>query len=279
MPKRGTPVKDYATERVDGRTPDVSGMSTLAIMRAMNSGDATVPTAVRRSIRQICRAAEIISSTVNSGGRVFYLGAGTGGRIALQDAAEVPPTFGFSTSTFQAIIAGGLRAGRKALENAEDDTSEAARELKKRGIRGKDAVVGITASGRTPFVLSGLDFAASEGCKTICITSNGNSPVARLTDVAIIVETGPEIIAGSTRLKAGTAQKLVLNMLSTYAGIRAGRVIGNRMVGMKPTNEKLRGRAVSIVADLAGCSRSKAKDTLVRCSYDIRKALDLLRRE
>lgn len=278
MPRRETPVERLSTERADRSTSDFSDMSTLSIMRAINSADASVPAAVSKSMKQICRAAELISSTVNSGGRVFYLGAGTGGRMALQDAAELPPTFGFKPSTFQAIVAGGNAAGKRAIENAEDDKLAAGKELKKRGAESNDIVVGLTASGRTPFVLSGMGYAKSIGCKTVCITSNRNSPVTDNADVAVVVETGPEVIAGSTRLKAGTAQKLVLNMLSTYAGIRAGRVVGNRMVGMKPTNEKLRIRAVTIVADLTGCSREKAKGALVKCGYDIRKAIDLLGR-
>ena len=278
MPRRPNSLDGLSTELPDSRTSNLSEMSTAEIMKAMNDADSSVAEAVRRALPKICEAAEAVSMAINSGGRVFYLGAGTGGRIAVQDAAEVPPTFGFGSGRFHAIIAGGNRALRKAVENAEDDTELAAAELKKRRAGTRDAVVGLTASGRTPFVVSGLKFASTAGCRTICLTSNRGSPITVVADVQIVVETGPEVLAGSTRLKAGTAQKLVLNMLSTFAGIRAGRVIGNRMVGMKPTNEKLRVRAVGIVSDVAQCSSEMAKKALVRHGYDIEKAIEHVRR-
>lgn len=265
------------TESQSSGAPDLSRMTVYQIMKAMNRADSSVPAAVHRSLRQICEAAEAVSSTVNNGGRVFYIAAGTGGRIAMQDAAELPPTFGFRPEVFQAIIAGGARARAKAIENAEDDEKAAAAVLKRRKAGQRDTVIGITASGRTPFVVSALRYASAAGCRTIGLSSNAGSPITKIVDMPVVIETGPELIAGSTRLKAGTAQKLVLNMISTYAGIRAGKVVGNMMVGMKATNEKLRNRALSIVTELTGASREKARKALVKFDYDISKSVDHLK--
>lgn len=279
MPRRHERLGELPTEQPNSRTASLSSMTTLEIMSVINGADATVPAAVGRSLPQICLAAELVSSIVNAGGRVFYVGAGSGGRAALQDAAELPPTFGFAPGRFQVVVAGGIDAGKRAVEDAEDDTHAAPLELTKRKAGEGDAVMGITASGRTPFVISALRHASAAGCRTICLTSNAGMPVTQNVDVCIVVETGPEVIAGSTRMKAGTAQKLVLNMISSYAGIRAGRVIGNRMVGMKPTNKKLRLRAVGIVADITGCSHEKARRTLARLDYNMARAIEQLGRE
>lgn len=274
MPEKGRSIRKLPTEQAGGTMPDLGSLSVKEIMKAINDADRTVPSAVGKAIPSICAAGDVISSAVNSGRRIFYLGAGTGGRVGAQDAAELPPTYGFSPRTFQAIMAGGSRARQRAVEDAEDDTDAAGVELGKRKAGRGDVVLGITASGRTPFVVGGLKYAASAGCRTVALTSNPGSPVTMVAEISVVVETGPEVIAGSTRMKAGTAQKLVLNMLSTYAGIRAGRVIGNRMVGMKATNEKLRVRAAGIVEDITGCSPATAKRVLKKFDYDIRKSIE-----
>lgn len=274
MPEKGRSIRKLPTEQAGGTMPDLGSLSVKEIMKAINDADRTVPSAVGKAIPSICAAGDVISSAVNSGRRIFYLGAGTGGRVGAQDAAELPPTYGFSPRTFQAIMAGGSRARQRAVEDAEDDTDAAGVELGKRKAGRGDVVLGITASGRTPFVVGGLKYAASAGCRTVALTSNPGSPVTMVAEISVVVETGPEVIAGSTRMKAGTAQKLVLNMLSTYAGIRAGRVIGNRMVGMEPTNEKLRVRAAGIVEDITGCSPATAKRVLKKFDYDIRKSIE-----
>ncbi len=274
MPEKGRSIRKLPTEQAGGTMPDLGSLSVKEIMKAINDADRTVPSAVGKAIPSICAAGDVISSAVNSGRRIFYLGAGTGGRVGAQDAAELPPTYGFSPHTFQAIMAGGSRARQRAVEDAEDDTDAAGVELGKRKAGRGDVVLGITASGRTPFVVGGLKYAASAGCRTVALTSNPGSPVTMVAEISVVVETGPEVIAGSTRMKAGTAQKLVLNMLSTYAGIRAGRVIGNRMVGMKATNEKLRVRAAGIVEDITGCSPATAKRVLKKFDYDIRKSIE-----
>ncbi len=251
-------------------------MPVKKIMELMNREDASVAAAVREAIPAISMAAEAVSSAIAGGGRVFYLGAGTSGRVAYQDAAEIVPTFGLSRTTFNTIMAGGRRALTAAVEGAEDDTGAASLVLKKRKLSAKDLVFGITASGRTPFVIGGLVFAKQTGCRRVSLTSNAGSEVTRHSDISIVVRTGPEVITGSTRLKAGTAQKLVLNMISTYAGIRAGRVAGNSMIGMQPTNYKLKKRAVRIVSERAGCTTRKAEEALESSGYSIEKALSEL---
>ena len=273
MVRSASGTKGISTEMPNARTRDLSSMSTEEIMRAINEEDFTVPSAVREALPDVCRAAEAVSAAVNSGNRIFLLGAGTSGKIAALDAAELPPTFGFPRSQFKAIMAGGTKAYLRAVEGAEDSTSDAPERLKRARLSSGDAVIGITASGRTPFVIAGLKYAQTKGSRTICITSNKGSEITRVADITIVVETGAEVITGSTRMKAGTAQKLVLNMISTFAGIRAGRVIGNNMVGMKPSNKKLRLRAVDIVVNVAKCGRAEATRRLEDCDYDIAAAI------
>lgn len=248
-------------------------------MALMNREDALVAGAVRKALPEICMAADAVSSAVIDGGRVFYVGAGTSGRIAYQDVAELLPTFGFVPGTFNVIMAGGVRALTEAAEGAEDDSSAASMSLKKHKLTARDIVFGITASGRTPFVIGGLKFARRIGCRTVSLTSNAESAVTTHSDISIVVKTGPEVITGSTRLKAGTAQKLVLNMVSTYAGIRSGRVAGNSMIGMHATNFKLRKRAVAIVSERTGCTAGRAEAALRSEDYSIERAIARLSRK
>ncbi len=261
------------TEQPNRKTSNISNMTVKRAMMLMNGEDARVAGAVRKALPDICRSAEAVATAIQDNGRVFYIGAGTSGRIAYQDVAELLPTFGFAPGAFNVIMAGGSKALTEAVEGAEDDTAAAARMLRKLRLSPHDVVFGITASGRTPFVIGGLKFAHLTGCVTVSLTSNPGSEVAKHSDISIVVRTGAEVITGSTRLKAGTAQKLVLNMVSTYAGIKSGRVAGNSMIRMLPTNFKLRKRAVAIVSQRAGCTMRKAEAVLESEGYDIEKAL------
>ena len=233
--------------------------------------------AVRRELPKIARAVDAIVLAFRKGGRLFYLGAGTSGRLAVLDAAECPPTFGTSPSMVQAVIAGGKRAMLHAVEGAEDSAANGARDLAKAGLTRRDAVVGIAASGTTPYVLGGLKFARKRGAVTIGLTSNPGSPLARQVQIAIVPKTGPEALAGSTRLKAGTAQKLALNMLSTASMVRLGRVYGNQMICVIATNEKLRRRSTWILEETAGVSASTAAHALRQTRHDLPLALVMLK--
>ncbi len=267
------------TETSNEMTSAIGDLPVKKVMTLMNTEDALVAGAVRNTIPEICLAAEAVASAVLCGGRAFYVGAGTSGRIAYQDVAELMPTFGFSPGTFIVIMAGGRGALTAAVEGAEDDVAAAATMLKKFRLSKHDVVLGISASGRTPFVLGGLKYARRTGCTTVSLASNAEPAIARYADISIVVRTGAEAITGSTRLKAGTAQKLVLNMISTYAGIKSGRVAGNSMVGMRPTNYKLRRRAATIVSERAGCTLRKAEAALSSEGYDIERALARLNRK
>ncbi len=236
--------------------------STLEVVRAMNREDAGVAPAVRRALPAIARAVDAIAKAVGSGGRLFYVGAGTSGRLAALDAAECPPTFGTPRGMIQAVLAGGRRALTEASEGAEDSAAQGARDLAKRKVSARDVVVGIAASGTTPYVLGALEFARRRGAMTIGIASNRGTPLGRAAQIAIVVETGPEAIAGSTRLKAGTAQKMVLNLLSTAAMVRLGRVYDNWMVGVALTNRKLRRRGLRILEESSGASVARAAQAM-----------------
>jgi len=248
------------------------------MLRAINREDSTVPAAVAREIPKIARAVDALSHAIESGGRVFYCGAGTSGRLAVLDAAEIPPTFGVSPKTFQAIIAGGRRALTNAVEGAEDSASRGARDISARHVTKRDAVVGLTASGSTPYVLGALAQARKVGALTIGITSNRRSPLAHAVKILIAPNTGPEAVTGSTRLKAGTAQKLVLNMLSTATMVRLGRVYDNWMIGVALTNKKLKQRGLRILEQATGATVSEAARALRQAGHDPCVALIMLKR-
>jgi N-acetylmuramic acid 6-phosphate etherase len=267
-----------ATERRNPRTRGLDHLSTQSLLRALNREDSTVPRLVAAEIPAIAHAVEIMSRALNSGGRVFYVGAGTSGRLATLDASELPPTFGVSPQKFQAVIAGGARALTHAVEGAEDSSSQGAKDIAARRITERDAVVGITASGSTPYVLGALSVAKKKGAATIGITSNRKSALARTVKILIATNTGPEAITGSTRLKAGTAQKLVLNMLSTATMVRLGRVYDNWMIGVALTNQKLRKRGQRIVEEASGASVSEAARALRQAGHDPCIALIMLKK-
>ncbi len=232
------------------------------MLRVINAADQEVAVAVGRELSNIAQAVETIAARIAAGGRLFYLGAGTSGRLGVLDASECPPTFNTPPELVQAIIAGGDAALRRSVERAEDDPEQGKRDLSDRGFSAGDSLVGIAASGRTPYVLGGLAFARSLGATTIGLSCTPNSEVAQACDIAITPAPGPEIITGSTRLRAGTATKLVLNMLSTGVMIRLGYVYGNLMVNVQPSNSKLMDRGCRIIARITGLSYDQAAGLL-----------------
>jgi N-acetylmuramic acid 6-phosphate etherase len=265
------------TEQRNSRSRGLDRKPTVAILRALNREDQRVAIAVRRELPKIARAVDAIVNAFQRSGNLYYVGAGTSGRLAVVDAAECPPTFGVSPKRIQAVIAGGVRAFQHALEGAEDSALAGARDLRRASIQRGDAVVGLSASGTTPYVLGALDFARHRGAVTIGITSNARSPLARCAHIAIVPDTGPEAIAGSTRLKAGTAQKLVLNLLSTASMVRLGRVYENWMVYVALTNRKLRQRGARILEEATEAGPRTVERALRQSGYNLPVALVMLK--
>lgn len=256
---------EFALLRTEQRNPGsmrLDVMSTLEIVTLMNDEDAAVASAVRRALGEIARAADLLAERIRQGGRVFYVGAGTSGRVALLDAAEWPPTFGTDPDLVRVVIAGGAEAGVRSAAPLEDDAALGARDLAARAPRPEDVVVGLAASGRTPYVLGALRHAREVGAATVAVCSNPRTPMTEAAQIVIVADTGPEALTGSTRLKAGTAQKMILNMLSTAAMVRLGKVYSNLMVDMTPANEKLLERAKRIVSEAAGVSGAEAARVL-----------------
>jgi len=270
-------LRHLKTEQRNPRSQGLDRKSTFEILRLMNREDARVASAVRRALPQIARAVDAIVDSFRRGGRLFYIGAGTSGRLAVLDASECPPTFGTPRAMVQALIAGGRRAMLYAVEGAEDSAANGARDLAKADVKREDVAVGIAASGTTPYVLGALRFAQRRGAVTVGLTSNRRSPLAKQAQIAIVAETGPEVLAGSTRMKAGTAQKMVLNMLSTASMVRLGRVYENQMICVMPTNEKLRRRGAQILQETAGVSASTAEHALRQTRHNLPLALLMLK--
>jgi N-acetylmuramic acid 6-phosphate etherase len=270
------PGNDPPTEAVNRRTRDLDLRPVLEQARLMNLEDRRVPRAVAATLPQVAEAVARIADALRRGGRLIYVGAGTSGRLAVLDAAECPPTFGTVPAQVQAVIAGGPPALLHAVEGAEDDALAGAREMDARSVGPQDAVVGIAASGETPFVLGAVRRARERGAATIAVACAPASPLEAACDLAIVPLTGAEVIAGSTRLKAGTAQKLVLNMLSTLAMVQLGKVYGNLMVDLQATNAKLRRRAVRIVAAAARADEAAAQDALGRAGGSVPVAIVML---
>lgn len=252
------------TEQQNPASCRLDEMSVGSVLRLMNDEDRRVHEAIAEALPQIKAAVEVLVETWRSGGRWIYVGAGTSGRIAALDAAECPPTFGISPERVKAMFAGGQDAATKAIESAEDDRDAAIRYLEDLQIDSKDAVIGLAASGRTPYVVAAVRHASELGCATVGICNNPGSELSEIAQVGIEVVTGPEVLTGSTRLKAGTSQKLVLNMLSTTAFTQLGKVYKNFMVDVQATNEKLRGRARRIVCETTGVSEEDAGDSCAR---------------
>ncbi|MGH2435734.1 MAG: N-acetylmuramic acid 6-phosphate etherase, partial [bacterium] len=250
------------TEQRNPKSMQLDAMSTSQILELINDEDGTVAGAVRRALSEIARATELVTESIRNGGRVFYVGAGTSGRIGSLDASEWRPTFGTDPDLVQVLIAGGSSATVDAASGFEDDAELGARGVKSRGVRRGDMVVGMAASGRTPYVIGALRAARAAGAATIGICCNPDAPMAAVVDVAIIAVVGPEVLTGSTRMKAGTAQKLILNMISTAAMVRLGKVYSNLMVDMAPANKKLLDRGRRIVAEAASIPISEAAKVL-----------------
>lgn len=266
-------LKDLTTEKRNPRTQRIDTLPTLEMARLMNEEDKRVPQAVERALPAIAAAIDAVAARLAAGGRLFYVGAGTSGRLGVLDASECPPTFGTPPSLVQGVIAGGPDAVFAAVEGAEDDAQAGADDLLERALGEQDAVVGLAASGRTPYVVGALAFARRAGALAVAVTCNEASPLAAKADIAVEVVVGPEALSGSTRLKAGTAQKLVLNMLSTGVMIRLGKTYGNLMVDVKATNEKLRDRARRIVAAATGLPPAEAEKALCAADYDAKLAI------
>jgi len=261
------------TEQLNPASASIDALSTEDVLRVINAEDRKVAEAVSLEIPAIARAVDAIVAAFQRGGRLFYIGAGTSGRLGVLDAAECPPTFNVPPDMVQGIIAGGETALGRATEATEDDPATGARDLAARGFTGRDVLVGIAASGRTPYVLGAVAEAARRGAVTVGISCTPDSELARATAIPITPLVGPEVIAGSTRMKAGTAQKLVLNMLTTTVFVRLGYVYGNLMVNVQPKNTKLLDRARRIVARAAGVSYERAGDLLAQAGNAVRVAI------
>ena len=264
------------TERRNPRTMNLDTMSELEIVTAINDEDARVPLAIAKKLPEIAQAARWAVEAFEQGGRLFYMGAGTSGRLGVLDAAECPPTFGVDPGMVVGLIAGGEKAFIKAVEGAEDDRALGQSDLEAHNLTAKDVVIGIAASGRTPYVLGGLAYARSVGCRTAAIACNPGSAVGKAADLAIEVEVGPEVLTGSTRLKSGTAQKLILNMISTASMVRAGKAYQNLMVDVMQTNEKLHVRAENIVIDATGVERAEARRAIDAAGGSVKCAITML---
>lgn len=255
-------LRRLATEKQNPASLQLDGKSPLEIARLINAEDAKVAKAVKKALPQIARAIEWITEGIVQGGRLIYVGTGTSGRIAALDAAEIPPTFSASPRLVQFVMAGGVRALGKAVEANEDSRRMGERDLARKRPGKNDVVVGIAASGRTPYTVAALAYARRHGAKTIAVTCNRDSALQKTANLAIVTEVGPEVVAGSTRMKAASAQKMVLNMLSTGAMTRLGYVHSNLMVNLRPKNSKLRERGIAIIQRLTRVPRNKAENTL-----------------
>jgi len=260
--KAKSDLRKLPTEQILPAAVDLDRMSSLEIVRLINQEDATVATAVGRVLPQIAHAIDVIVAGLRQGGRLIYVGAGTSGRIGALDASEIPPTFNTDPRTVQYIMAGGPQALAASTEASEDDTALAVSEMKKRKPGKHDIVLGIATSGRTPFTIAAVEYARRRGARTIALTCNRNSPLERAADFAIVTEVGPEVLAGSSRMKAGTAHKMVLNMISTGAMTRLGYVYGNLMVNVWTKNEKLVQRAIRILEQATGADHDSASNAL-----------------
>jgi N-acetylmuramic acid 6-phosphate etherase len=271
------------TEAVHEATRDIDRWSAEQIVRAIHEEDRRAHDAVGEALPRIIEAAEVLGVVLAGGGRWFNVGAGTSGRLGAIDAAEIPPTFGMPPDRVQAVLAGGERALMRAIEGAEDHPERAIFELRERGLTAGDAVVALSASGTTPFALGAIEVAHEVGARTIAITCSPDSPLAEAAEIAISLRVGPEVIAGSTRMKGGLAQKMVLHLLSTTVMIRLGCVSGNLMSQLRPASVKLRDRAVRILMELGRLDHARAESLLSSCGGDVaeasRRAQDALRRE
>jgi N-acetylmuramic acid 6-phosphate etherase len=261
------------TEQENPNTKNIDQVSTLEAVRLINDEDKKVALAVEKALPEIAAAVEKIVERLKNGGRLFYAGTGTSGRLGVLDASEIPPTYGVSYELVQGVIAGGYDALYKATEASEDNREAGKIELEKRGLSENDALVGIAASGRTPYTIGALDYARELGCFTACITCVPDSAITEAAEIAIVADVGAEAVTGSTRMKAGTAQKMILNMISTTAMIRLGYVNGNRMTNVKSSNIKLKERSARILSAETGLDETAALKLLAEAGDDLRVAI------
>ena len=264
------------TEQRNPNSMHVDSLSALEIVQLMNEEDKQVPLAIEKCLPQIAQAVECIVDAFQQDGRLVYIGAGTSGRLGVLDASECPPTFGVSPEMVKGIIAGGERALRHPIEGAEDSKAQAVVDLQTIHFSSKDVLVGIAASGRTPYVIGALEYAKSLGSVTVSIASNPNSAMANIVDIAIDTVVGPEVLTGSSRLKSGTAQKLVLNMLTTASMILMGKCYQNLMVDVQASNEKLKARAIRIVMQATDCDKALAEETLKQADQNAKLAIMMI---
>ena len=262
------------TEMRNPATLHIDRMTTEEMVSVIDRENRRAFLAVEEARETVCSAVDLISEAIGRGGRLFYIGAGTSGRLGIVDASECPPTFGVPEDTVVGIIAGGRDAMFAAGEKEEDSEETGALDLAAHGAKEGDAVVGVSAAGSAPYVIGALKKARALGCRTVALTSNGDAPILSFADVGIVTRTGPEVIAGSTRMKAGTAQKLVLNTLSTCVMIKNGKVLGNLMINLKPSNAKLRARMIGIVSELTGEAPGEAEKLLEAHGWDVRSAAE-----
>ena len=264
--------------KTEMRNPDTYGidkMSTSQMLEIINNENAKVTVAVEKALPEIALVCDAVADAIKSGGRIFYIGSGTSGRLAVCDAAECPPTFGVPYDLFNGIIAGGEKCMFRAAENAEDNPEAGIDDLKERNFCGKDILIGISASGSAAYVISAVNYAKSIGAKAFSITNNPESELGEAADVDICADTGAEVVTGSTRMKAGTAQKIILNMISTASMVKCGHVYENMMINLRPTNKKLRRRMIRIVTEILGCTDEKAEKLLEESNWSIRSAIEI----
>ena len=264
------------TETRNPDTMELDRMSPLEVVTAMNREDAKVPAAIAPVLPQIANVVEWAIASLEAGGRVFYIGAGTSGRLGVLDAAECPPTFGVAPDRMVGLIAGGDQAFLKAVEGAEDSREMGREDLVKNGLESRDLVIGIAASGRTPYVLGALAYAKEVGCRTAAVSCNAGSEIGKAAGLAVEVVVGPEVLTGSTRLKAGTAQKLVLNMISTASMVGVGKAYQNLMVDVMQTNEKLHRRAEKIVMEATGVDQAAAREKITAAGGSVKTAITMI---
>ncbi len=262
------------TEMRNPRTYGIGDMPAYDILKIINDENNNVISAIDKALPEIEKACDFTADAIKNGGRVFYIGSGTSGRLGVCDAAECPPTFGVPYDLFNGIIAGGDSCMFKAAENAEDNAEMSVNDLKIRNFGSKDILIGISASGSAAYVISAVNYAKSIGAKTVSVTNNPDTELGKVADIDICADTGPEVITGSTRMKAGTAQKIILNMISTTAMVKCGCVYENLMINLKPTNKKLRKRMIGIVVEILKCTEEKAENLLEASGWNIRLAVE-----
>jgi N-acetylmuramic acid 6-phosphate etherase len=267
------PLAGLSTEQSDPRYSEIDRLSTEEVANLMNAADAAVPGAVAAAIPAITATIDAVADRMKRGGRLLYVGAGTSGRLAVLDASECPPTFGTDPGLVQGVIAGGMPALTRSVEGAEDDAGAGAAAMAEREVGPLDSVIGVSASGRAPYVLGALHEAVRRGALTASLSCNADSPLSAAAEHPIEVIVGPEVVTGSTRLKAGTAQKLVLNMISTIAMIKMGRTYGNRMIELSAMNSKLAHRAARMVSDITGTEVSVARPVVEAAGWDVKTAI------